>query len=89
MTDSLEAELRTTLRECAGLMPDDAAGRLAGVDYWPRAQRSRRRLRIWSVASTVGVAIAGCAVAAFLFFSILLQWAAGRSDGVRGLERDA
>jgi hypothetical protein len=69
MSSSLEAELRSTLGECAGLMPADAELRLARIDYWPQSRHVPRRLRVWSMASAVGVAVAGCVIAATLLFS--------------------
>lgn len=78
MTVSLEAELRATLRECASLMPAEATERIARIDYRP--DRTRRRVRIWPIASGVGVAIAGGAFAAALLLS-----SSGGPLGVRPL----
>jgi hypothetical protein len=69
MTVSLETEIRATLRECASLMPAEAAERITRIDYRPSTRRKRARLGVWSIGSGVGAAVAGCAVAAVLVFS--------------------
>lgn len=69
MTGPLETELRTTLRECAALMPAEATERITRIDYRPSPGRKHPRLGIWSIIGTTGVAAAACAAAVVLLFS--------------------
>ena len=62
MTEQLESELRTALREHAAQVPAASIDRLRHVDYRPRTRRLRPSLAIGGLASVAGVAGAAAVV---------------------------
>ncbi len=62
MTEQLESELRTALREHAAQVPAASIDRLSHVDYRPRTRRLRPSLAIGGLASVAGVAGAAAVV---------------------------
>ena len=62
MTEQLESELRTALREHAAQVPAASIDRLRHVDYRPRTRRVRPSLAIGGLASVAGVAGAAAVV---------------------------
>jgi hypothetical protein len=62
MTEQLETELRTALRERAAQVPAASIARLTHLDYHPRTQRLRPTLAIGALASAAGIAGAAAVV---------------------------